>query len=1082
MKNKKGKTKSFISKLLSMAIIMSACAVPFGTAQAEQNHLALNLDFESGVTANMELTNGTGTGIVAVEDATKGNALKIPSRASGLATHANLYAKPNNSGASDAKDYILSFDFLATQQNVGYVMQGQNVKENGSGTSAYFCFVLNYDGNVGFGKGGGWITPAASPAYHYTSYEANKWYSVDIVVDIDEKKLEYYIDGEKIGEDVGSSNFGTGAFKFAGILARDTWVNGVADPETQALFIDNFNLRYTDETSFSVNTKTNGNTLNLEFTETPLGDMSELEIKDCKTGESLNVENIDVVGKIVSITFDSLTEGKEYVLIMPEGISSVAGNVLGEEYVYFTAGETVYPSVKTARMTDIYGKSYGPLQKMPITQAKLSILFNGMDPLTEEEVKTAVTLADVDGNLVPVSNPEVLVDEITFDIDEFLSMSGEYTVKVTNLAGMNYEAKFITNDDTTEGFFEIELVDENGNKISSVSEGEVFVKTKFVNTTKEDFSARITVAAFEETDGVLNMAASDVKDVKIPSMSLINVGVNENDEKIGFTVLSGAKVLKAFLWTENNAPIMDSFKVGDYSQNYTDGEDGVIQNGEIVSVVMSGFDADEKASFRVFKDSADFYKDQVNVSSNGKASIEFALDASSGDYYGEFVTEENIKKTLMFTYVNLEEFSGEDGVATKIDEAIREENKLLLENALREGYSALGISEEIFESADSGVASDVLYNKLIDEDIIISDISWNEASEIAKKAFIIGLISKGSLDNVFLYVDELELEEDESYEWYTKDFISENVQKELTKRLTGEYETEAEFYGAFFESFVLSVVNYSDGVSNTKAILKEFAEEIGIEKNAKSSTYKELDGTYFDSFEALKAEFWRLEKKSESSSSGSSSGGGGGKKTSGTAKSEFIITTTETAEDKTILFNIFSDLSGFDWAEQAIVYLAERKIVNGKSDEIFAPKDFVTREEFAAMLVRAFVTMEDVTDVTFKDAVPGAWYNEYLKKAVSAGIVTGYDDGRFGIGEKITRQDMVTMLGRAANYAGTILENADDEPRFNDDTEIADYAKEAVYLMKRAEIVAGFDGENFAPSEYANRAQAAKVIFGLLNI
>lgn len=1069
--NARGKIKSLVRTLLTMTFLV--CAISSGIAQAEHN--ALILDFESGVNSNMELLEGTS--IVKVEDETKNNALKIPSRINGLATHANLYGGPNNSGALEAKDYILSFDFLATQQNVGYVMQGQNVKESGSGTSAYFCFVVNYDGNVGFGKGGGWITPTASPAYHYTSYEANKWYSVDIVVDISEKKLEYYINGEKIGEDVGSSNFGTGAFKFAGILARDTWVNGVADPSNQALFIDNFNVRYTSEDSFSVGTNTNGNVLTLKFTETPLGDMSQFEILDCKTGESLNISDVVVNGKNVSIKLDSVTEGAEYVLVIPDGISSVCGNILSENYVYFTTGETVYPSVKTSKMTDIYGVEYGPLQKAPITQSKISVLFNGMNPLTEEEVLAAVSLEDVNGNKVSLSNPEISVDEITLDIDEFLNMSSEYILKVSNLSDVNYEARFITNDDTTEGFFDIELVDEEGVKINSVVPGEVFVSTKFVNTTKEDFLACISVVAYEETDGTLEMLTQTAKEVKIPSMSLINVGINEYDEKISFTIPEEADILKAFLWNNEKLPIMEFLQVGNYNKSDKSVEDGILQQGAKILVAVSGMEANAKTSFRVFNDEAEVYKDQLNATSTGKAMVEFGLDVASGDYFAEFITEENSVKTLMFTYVNPEEFLGEDGVAVKIDEAIEKENIILLKEALKNGYPALGISKDIFENSDLEVVSSVLYNRLTDEKIIISEKSWEEASKIAKKAFIMALVSNKSIDNVFLYSDELELSEDKNYEWYTKEFVSNEVQEEITKRLSKDYKNEEEFYDAFFENFVLSVVNYSDGVANSKSILKEFAKEIGINADGKSSTYKALDGKYFENLEDLRDEFLKAEKSSEATTGS----GGGGKKNTSSAKSEFILPPAK-EEDKKMLFNIFSDLEDFGWAEQAIVYLAERQIAKGKSDEIFAPGDYVTREEFAAMLVRAFVTSDEQENITFSDAVPGAWYNEYLAKAVKAGIVTGYDDGRFGIGEKITRQDMVTMLGRTAKYAGAILENAEDETRFADDAKIADYAKESVYLMKRAEIVTGVDGENFAPLENANRAQAAKVIFGLLNI
>ena len=56
----------------------------------------------------------------------------------------------------------------------------------------------------------------------------------------------------------------------------------------------------------------------------------------------------------------------------------------------------------------------------------------------------------------------------------------------------------------------------------------------------------------------------------------------------------------------------------------------------------------------------------------------------------------------------------------------------------------------------------------------------------------------------------------------------------------------------------------------------------------------------------------------------------------------------------------------------------------------------------------------------------------------------------------------------------------DDEiSPFNDDSEISDYAKDSIYLLKGLEIVNGSDGGNFEPASDITRAEAAKMIYGL---
>ncbi|UKI35896.1 MAG: S-layer homology domain-containing protein [Clostridiales bacterium] len=54
---------------------------------------------------------------------------------------------------------------------------------------------------------------------------------------------------------------------------------------------------------------------------------------------------------------------------------------------------------------------------------------------------------------------------------------------------------------------------------------------------------------------------------------------------------------------------------------------------------------------------------------------------------------------------------------------------------------------------------------------------------------------------------------------------------------------------------------------------------------------------------------------------------------------ETVVPDTEKKAD-------FADLTGFDWAKDAVDYLYQKGIVSGRNEKEFAPSDFVTREEF----------------------------------------------------------------------------------------------------------------------------------------
>lgn len=178
--------------------------------------------------------------------------------------------------------------------------------------------------------------------------------------------------------------------------------------------------------------------------------------------------------------------------------------------------------------------------------------------------------------------------------------------------------------------------------------------------------------------------------------------------------------------------------------------------------------------------------------------------------------------------------------------------------------------------------------------------------------------------------------------------------------------------------------------------------------------------------------------------------------------------------------SVFNDLGETAWATEAILQLFERGVVSPAEDGRFRPNDSVTREEFVKLLMEAFGIKAEGAAKPFADETEGAWYTPYLAAARQIGLVNGYDDGRFGVGEQITRQDMAAMAYRAVGLTGKQLSETVEAAVFSDSSEISGYAVEAVTALQQAEVVSGMEDGGFAPRETASRAQAAKIIAGLL--
>lgn len=176
----------------------------------------------------------------------------------------------------------------------------------------------------------------------------------------------------------------------------------------------------------------------------------------------------------------------------------------------------------------------------------------------------------------------------------------------------------------------------------------------------------------------------------------------------------------------------------------------------------------------------------------------------------------------------------------------------------------------------------------------------------------------------------------------------------------------------------------------------------------------------------------------------------------------------------------FSDLGSVPWAKEPIEALAQRKILRGVGDGRFDPNGPVTREQFATMLVTAFGMYCATGENSFDDVTDGAWYEPYVTSAASAGLVSGLEDGRFGTGRTISRQDLAVMAYRALTQLGVTLPRTREPVTFADDGSIAGYAREAVYALYGAEVISGAGEGVFAPNAPASRAQAARILHGVL--
>ena len=114
----------------------------------------------------------------------------------------------------------------------------------------------------------------------------------------------------------------------------------------------------------------------------------------------------------------------------------------------------------------------------------------------------------------------------------------------------------------------------------------------------------------------------------------------------------------------------------------------------------------------------------------------------------------------------------------------------------------------------------------------------------------------------------------------------------------------------------------------------------------------------------------------------------------------------------------FTDIPAYAWYSGYVKYLSNNGITYGKSKNVFAPNDAITRAEFTTMAVRFFDVygsgdaeiMEQFSG--FNDVSSGYWAAEYIKYAALHGWINGYGDGSFHAEREINRAEVVTIVNR----------------------------------------------------------------------
>ncbi|MBQ2830280.1 MAG: S-layer homology domain-containing protein, partial [Oscillospiraceae bacterium] len=210
--------------------------------------------------------------------------------------------------------------------------------------------------------------------------------------------------------------------------------------------------------------------------------------------------------------------------------------------------------------------------------------------------------------------------------------------------------------------------------------------------------------------------------------------------------------------------------------------------------------------------------------------------------------------------------------------------------------------------------------------------------------------------------------------------------------------------------------------------------------------------------------------------SGSGSGGGG---------SSSVVPSTPSGEEdkgKKCPCDIFGDIEHDSWYHDAVDYVYNGGLMEGMPGSLFAPCSDSTRAQVVMILWRLEGKPAVNHPLYFADVNSSLWYIDALRWANSEEVAIGYDDGRFGGNDAITREQLATVMWRFAKLRGFDVSGGKDVSllTFSDAKKVSAYAVAALQWACSEGIIDGTVDEHgnvlLDPQGHATRAQLATIL------
>jgi len=178
-------------------------------------------------------------------------------------------------------------------------------------------------------------------------------------------------------------------------------------------------------------------------------------------------------------------------------------------------------------------------------------------------------------------------------------------------------------------------------------------------------------------------------------------------------------------------------------------------------------------------------------------------------------------------------------------------------------------------------------------------------------------------------------------------------------------------------------------------------------------------------------------------------------------------------------YSLFEDVSISSWYFDDVLYVYEKGLMSGTTNNTFEPKAFMTRAMLAHTLYKMAGSPEIEDETEMPKDVGSRWYKAAVEWALANEIVSGYKNGNFGPEDPVTREQLANVLWRYAKYKGRAVGKGESPGAYHyaDVFAVSPDLREGFDWACSTGIITGTEnGTLLKPQKYATRAEVAAVL------